>query len=497
MNRFLVITPYYRTIPNVSTNMCTEEADVNYTPYDLFCLTTKLSLYLIQIKRTYQPTLISTELNQRMVFTVQVLDGDTPVELTDAERTKLQDVVNKAMESPRTCPLFSIYGYSKFPKVWLSMILPYLTLPPTVNPYIEEGTIYIELDSKTDYMGTYNTLTRSLHDQIENYYKLGVITCDQTFAQQWSLIPLYTQGSLPKSGTTLLNVPYISIPPQTDSAWYATQDPGYGNVLNDWDSTFSTSKAGSGSRRETERTVAEIGQFFSTINLHGAPNPQQSIDTGLQLNIFVEPETPPITEEEIVDFNILEGTWNVTGSEALTDLEIDRNIQLEDANDEAVDDNNYGLYIPNWQDQRFVSNMVDFLLQRMHGEKSISLPAPNYPIRHGIALALYPYRPLFISDKIMIPAKNLQSTQRLVSRIYPEIQKASGYIIPLASSADDTFEDFKEYAKSLYPESSCVLYRVIDPQRPFVFSCKVPPEVNFELATQKLREFLDLKQKAY
>src|SRR5665811_742046 len=42
----IIWTPYYRTIPNVTISGCAEEADFNYTSYDIFALDSRLIYWL-------------------------------------------------------------------------------------------------------------------------------------------------------------------------------------------------------------------------------------------------------------------------------------------------------------------------------------------------------------------------------------------------------------------------------------------------------------------
>lgn len=491
MSSFLIVTPYSRSIPDLNSSSCVEEPTFNYTSYDLFCLNKKLELYLSTINKSYRVSFTSQELNNEMVLTVNILNGDKIVDLNAQELKNIQEFVNLAVVNPHVCPLLSIELLlslgRKYPKVWMRSLLPYLTVPAILNPYIENETIYIEMDPESDYLSTYNTISRSLYHQIENYYNLGVIVCNQVFAKNWALIPLYIEHAPTPPSDILLNLPYLSIPSQDSPSWYAVDHGGYENVLNDWDTSLSALKSGGGSRRETDRNISELRQFFPTINWHGTADPQESINEGIKLNDFVKPREPEITVMELYKFNILEHGNSATRS--LNHLESDINLIYQEENEETKEDMQYGLYIPTWKDDR-LGQPVEFLLNQLHGQNTISIEVNNLPTRHNIALQLNPYAPLFIGNKIILPTINYKSTEQLVSLIFNIIHTSNGTVVTLGLSSDIFFNKLQHYVHELYPDATCSLYRIIDPIKPFIFSCSISPEIDLNSTQKTLYEYL-------
>jgi hypothetical protein len=529
-----VETPYYRTIPMVSPDNCAEEPSDNYTPYDLFCLNQKLASHLIRLKKTYRPSLVSQEIQGRMVITVSILDGETKVPLTPTDRQNLQTLVNASLsDAPGYCPLISsdLPGY---PTAWVQLILPYLSLPEVLNPYVADGILYITLDGTQDYQMIYSTLNRSVMDQIDNLYTAGAIVCDANFARTWRLLPLYRSSGNPwrpgqPTASSHLTLPGLDLTRPTligDSVMV----PGYEHVLNDWDSTLSTSQTGSGSRRETERSVAVLGQFFDTHSAQEALNTGINLITGFQalsINPFVPsvaadvtatglPASPgvmptgipaneanaslstvlgrPITGDdptlsvsEITEFNALENR-NLPASEALTDLERvaqDQRVAIENA---TYDNTGLGLYMPPWRDDRFAPDRTLFLLERLHGQRSLSIPVGlSYVVRHSIAHELRTYyRPLFVGTYLILPATSYDTIERLTAHVYRARLQVSGRVAILPLADEQEFHRLDAGAHQRWPGTTTTLYDVDNPIKPLIFSWQVPLEVDLDQAQQEL-----------
>ena len=56
-----VITPYYRSPSPKGNAPCFTEPDVNYTPYDIFCLQSRLSMHLLMTGNPYSVLIKSQE----------------------------------------------------------------------------------------------------------------------------------------------------------------------------------------------------------------------------------------------------------------------------------------------------------------------------------------------------------------------------------------------------------------------------------------------------
>ena len=74
------------------------------------------------------------------------------------------------------------------------------------------------------------------------------------------------------------------------------------------------------------------------------------------------------------------------------------------------------LYAPNWTDKRFANNIVDFLLERVQGEKFISFEISNNLVkRHGIIAKLQAekYNPFIETGKLKVECDNVDEAIRI------------------------------------------------------------------------------------
>jgi hypothetical protein len=531
-----VVTPYFRTIALVSPNTCVEEPSANYNPYNLFCLSQKLASQLIRLRPTFRPQLVSQEIQGRMVITVYILDGETRVSLSPSDRDHLQTLVNTAVsDNPEYCPLISI-DLPGYPSAWLRSILPYLSLPQVLNPYVADGILYITIAADIDYQMVYSTMSRSVGDQIANLYTSGTIVCDANFARTWRLTSLYRSSGNPWSPGTPNESPKISLNRPEITAPTLIGDtvmqPGYEHVLNDWDSTLSTSRTGSGSRRETERTVAVLRQFFDT------GSAQESLNTGIELITgFHQPtlnpsipsvaddvsatglETDPgvmptgipanlantpvatalgvnegsdITVSELTEFNTREGN-NYSASDSITDAETILADQEVAVRNSTYDNTGLGLYLAPWRDDRMAPDRTRFLLERLHGHNSLAVEIGwSYPVRHFIARALQSIlRALFIGSTLILPATSYDQLITLIGRVYRAKAEATGRvaILPIVDPTEATA--LEAAALRRWPSTTTALYDVDNPIKPLIFSWQVPLDTELETAQEELLDAVE------
>lgn len=224
-----VRTPFFRSINEISPFGYTQEPDLNYTPYDLFCLTTKLLFRLNRVGITDYPKLVSQELDGRMVVTVKLLRGDKFLELSQSEVTQLQQFVDWALAtSPHHCVVFSLginhitatinptlrpssETPSFYPRGWLTSIIPYLQIPVEYNPFIDNSAIFVELQPDNLFNSTYDQLLQSIYSQFESLYNIGSVVCNKYLAARWNLILLPTGSpSYPSTKASVNNTDLIN-----------------------------------------------------------------------------------------------------------------------------------------------------------------------------------------------------------------------------------------------------------------------------------------------
>src|SRR5581483_11048670 len=189
-----------------------------------------------------EPLLVAKLIGNREVVTLQLRKADDVIDLSPYPglRQKLQSIVDNILaNNPSAVPIISIphltsikeHGmitplrgpteYSlvntfKYPSVWLRNILPYIRVPESVdnqedvthfinipdNPYVDpietmrffimEDTLYVKLNSATNYKRVYDELSKYVVKHVDKLYKQGAIAVSKGFAKQWGLEPLIT-----------------------------------------------------------------------------------------------------------------------------------------------------------------------------------------------------------------------------------------------------------------------------------------------------------------
>ena len=199
-----IITPYYRTVVDRRPNECSEEADYNYTPYNLFCLKTRLYPFMIQyVGSNVDIEMPTTLINNKMFITVIPVIGTRPIDISNDVRVKLIQYLDQITGIDKdSCLLFSTLnrvtttsGYL-IPVTWMNTILPYISLPESINPFIDQYGIYGDLSKLTEkeYSIVYNQLVSQIIEQIRTMYRLGYVTYAQSISEDWALEPVDTES---------------------------------------------------------------------------------------------------------------------------------------------------------------------------------------------------------------------------------------------------------------------------------------------------------------
>lgn len=135
---------------------------------------------------------------------------------------------------------------------------------------------------------------------------------------------------------------------------------------------------------------------------------------------------------------------------------------------EAVDvDGN--LYRPTWKDDRFASDMVEFLLSRLSGEKEIMIALkPSLPMFHNIASVLQGRNFYFINEPgktcfIVVTVSNLSEAQNVTGLIEEAAYSVIGEVFTREFSSQQEAETLGENLNS-------VVYTNLGTLRPFVLS---------------------------
>lgn len=183
-------TPYYNTIIEIPLTSCGNMSSSNYTPYNLFCLTTQIETFLAEKERSQVINRITIEEDGKMAMKfVTYLQGEE-LEMAQAEMDK---IVNN---SPFFCVLYSARLENKYPASWVRNLLPFIEISGYYNPYVYEDRLYVNLALTNDYMKIYDSLYKNVQKQLKKRYKQGCILEAQSIVNDWSLYAIDIDESL-------------------------------------------------------------------------------------------------------------------------------------------------------------------------------------------------------------------------------------------------------------------------------------------------------------
>ena len=210
------LTPYFYPVITVSPTTCTEEPSPNYKEYNLFCLKTRLRPFINRhLGPRYSLGFVPIVRGQRVYMGVRLTDAGEEVLLTSRQTRLLEEKVKESTTvDVNACILFSgdvdIYLQRpscspRLPRGWILSILPYLPIDRIVNPYVDDQHLYVDLSIYSDYNIRYNKMYDEIEESLRQYYLLGAVACNATFAEVWQLAPnvLYGREEISNEGELL------------------------------------------------------------------------------------------------------------------------------------------------------------------------------------------------------------------------------------------------------------------------------------------------------
>jgi len=169
----------------------------------------------------------------------------------------------------------------------------------------------------------------------------------------------------------------------------------------------------------------------------------------------------------------------VTGANNIADLWSLKQLSHDEIIKEA--------FYPDWIDNRFAFNPVDFLLSRITGDTSIRIKiSKNLVYRHALANVLIGIDYHFETDSIVFTANNLFECQRIASLIDSVSTNVQGYIVTFSMAAPFWAKIYETAISILYnvkiSDPSMILYSTDNISHPYTFS------ILFSLAINPLLE---------
>jgi len=211
---FYTINGEYNTvIPGVLS-----EFKSNYTSYDIFCLNTRLlplaKDYLIEYSNILQedklvlyvvikPKKIDEEIDLSHItdegIKIVNIYEEIPADIERNIKIEMLDVFNGDLKDYCLLSDFSI----GLPKKYVKDMIPYLSFD--CEYIIRDKKIYINLSKYVNYDEIYNSMFTDFVDKMKKFYSMGIIKCDETFAQDMDLIRVKEDLYMPSWKSSFIN----------------------------------------------------------------------------------------------------------------------------------------------------------------------------------------------------------------------------------------------------------------------------------------------------
>ena len=366
----LLSTPYYRTLTSNNLFGYEDRGEFTYTPYNVFCLETRLSPFVYELLGEDINLIFKTiNENNRMALKVEIVKmvdtirvgepvPDPELEISPELKHKIQNKVDEIVTDKINYCLISLNNLykiteHKYPKGWFRSVAGYIPLPDEYNPFFRPEGIYLIFNPKSDYKTEYNRLVTVMVDTIENYWRDGVVYGADSISVPWKLERLDLTTITPR------------------------------------------------------------------------------------------------------------------------------------------------LFQAMWKDSRFAPDLVGFLLDKISGNPYIQVKvSDNLTRRHEVAKVLNKagIPSIFIGNKVSVPADDLDEAQYICSLIKEAESKASGKTATYAVNSSDQLQDYVAAAQVLLNKPDVAGYQVSDPEKPFMFSCKVGLDVSIRSFINALRDMVGERQ---
>lgn len=201
-NSRTILTPFVRDVLKPPPSKQTQ----NYTQYDLFCLSSKLTILFRRHKRlgSCYPYFFLARTGDTMTVTVEARRAGTRITVDDELATDLTGMVKWALAyHPQSAIVFDMRtpvqrGDVTLPISWLMCMSRLITLPGRFQRVVDDrnGVILINLNHVTNFDGAYDTVNRSIVDALFQMAEAGYTACTSDFALKWHLTSAMAGSSL-------------------------------------------------------------------------------------------------------------------------------------------------------------------------------------------------------------------------------------------------------------------------------------------------------------
>lgn len=223
--------PWYRTVPQVPPSVyCVEQGDLNYTPYNVFCLKTRLSDFVSQVVGEVVFSFLSFYTGNKMSLNLVLSQYVSAVEYRSAfqtmnvspdQRRLIEQKINDILTvDPLACLLISpdinlvTLGGDRIPNPWIRQVLPFVMVDAQYRPFVNDDGYHVDLSAWTIrtpeevevdveemlYDEKYQQLQAEVVEKLRDMYDDGYFVVygrlSSEIADKWGFIPVDNEGQL-------------------------------------------------------------------------------------------------------------------------------------------------------------------------------------------------------------------------------------------------------------------------------------------------------------
>jgi hypothetical protein len=176
-----LLTFFYRQLGPSDGACYTDLPEANYTPYDIFCLETKLQPILYQLDPSLRMGFSKKELQGVMRLTIDLYKGADFFPLTQQQASNLQREIDYwQTKYPEHCLVLDARvpmqeGASTYPQAWVASMVRFLDIDCCFGAIVEEGRVYINLKDDVQYMDRHFMVYKQIRTTMQEYFERGIV----------------------------------------------------------------------------------------------------------------------------------------------------------------------------------------------------------------------------------------------------------------------------------------------------------------------------------
>lgn len=210
-----ITTPYYRTVTPTHALGCTDEPDFTYKRYDFFVINSRLYPFLYKLlSREVVIFFRGIQEKDRVNIVIRlekIADSSDPMvpntlyPITNEEQVKIQEKVDEILSVDAGYCLINreeLYrsGPQTYPYSWFNLVLPYVNINSSYNPFVQEEGIFLGFNPDSNYNLAYSEVVKYILDTLDKFYQDGVIfgSLSSSLIERWGMERIDVEEPDPK-----------------------------------------------------------------------------------------------------------------------------------------------------------------------------------------------------------------------------------------------------------------------------------------------------------